>query len=145
MTAMTQRTTQRVTHRLPFAARHHAANTAILVLAFWLAAAALVGTAHVEIDPLSPTGGAVATIGAVFAVAYGYTRLCAPNAGISHALGVGTAWLVMAIAAEMAMSTWLGHGWYALLGTPDRPLLRNVFLFVWIFAPAFFARGEVEE
>jgi hypothetical protein len=117
----------------------------MLVLLFWLVAAALVGTAHLEIDPLSATGGAVLTIGAVFAVAYCYIRFCAPNAGISHALGVGTVWLVLAIAGELAMSAWLGHGWYALLGTPDRPLLRNVFLFVWIFAPAFFAHGEVEE
>ena len=85
------------------------------------------------------------TVGAVFAVAYCYTRFCARNAGISHALGVGTAWLVMAIVAEMTMSAWLGHGWYALLGSPDRPLLRNVSLFVWIFAPALFAHGEVEE
>ncbi len=116
----------------------------MLVLMFWLVAAALVAAAH-ELDPLSAAGGATVTIGAVFAVAYCYIRFCAPNAGISHALGVGTVWLVLAIAGELAMSAWLGHGWYALLGTPDRPLLRNVFLFVWIFAPAFFAHGEVEE
>jgi len=116
----------------------------MLVLLFWLVAAALVAAAH-ELDPWSPLTGAAVTIGAVFAVAYCYIRFCAPNAGISHALGVGTTWLVLAIAGELAISAWLGHGWYALLGTPDRPLLRNVFLFVWIFAPAFFARGEVEE
>lgn len=103
------------------------------------------GTAHLELDPWSATGAAVIAIGAVLAVSCCYTRFCAPNAGIPHALGVGTAWLVLAITAEVAMSRWLGHSWYALLGSPDRPMLRNVFLFVWIFAPAFFAHGEVEE
>jgi len=135
-----------MTRRAPFADfRHRPATTAVLVLLFWLAAAALVGTAHVELDPLSSSGGTVATIGAVFLVAYCYTRVCARNAGTSHALGVGTVWLVLAIATEIAMSSRLGHGWYALLGSPDRPLLRNVFLFVWVFAPAFFARGEIKE
>ena len=134
-----------MTQRASFAgSRHRPAATAVMVLLFWLAAAALVGTVHIELDPLSPSGGAVATIAAVFVVAYCYTRVCARNAGTSHALGVGTAWLVLAIAAEIAMTSRLGHGWYALLGSPQRPLLRNVFLFVWVFAPAFFARGEIE-
>lgn len=134
-----------MTQRVSFAdSRHHPATTAVLIAAFWLAAAALAGTAQVELDPLSTAGGAVATIAAVFLAAYAYTRLCARNAGMSHALGVGTAWLMLAIAGEIAMTTHLRHGWYALLGSPDRPLLRNLFLFVWVFAPAFFARRESE-
>lgn len=43
-------------------------------------------------------------------------------------------WLVLAIVAEMPMSAHLGRDWYGLLGSPDHPLLRNVFLFVWVFA-----------
>ena len=60
-------------------------------------------------------------------------------------MGVGIAWLILAIVAEIAISSRLGHGWYALIGTPDHPLLRNLFLFVWVFAPALFARREAEE
>ena len=111
---------------------------------FWLAAAALVGAAHLEIDPLSIPGGAVLTLAAIFGAAWAYTRFCAPHCGISHALGVGIAWLVLAIVTEMAMTARLGHGWYALLGAPAHPLLRNVILFAWVFAPSFFARGEEE-
>jgi len=125
--------------------RHHPLTTAVLVGLFWLAAAALVATAHVEIDPLSVSGGSVAAIGAVFVCAFCYTRFCAYHAGTTHALGVGIAWLVLAIAAEFAMTTHLGRAWYDLIGTPDRPLLRNVFLFVWVFAPAFFAHREAED
>lgn len=113
-------------------ARHHPVLTAVLAGLFWLAAATLVATTHM----------AAAGIVAVFVCAYGYTSFCARNAGVTHALSVGIVWLVLAIAAEIAMTTHLGHAWYGLLGTPDRPLLRNVFLFVWVFAPAFFARGD---
>lgn len=125
--------------------RHHPLTSAILVGLFWLAAAAVVGTAHEAIDPLSDWGGAAASIAAVFVCAYCYTRFCARCAGITHALGVGITWLVLAIATEIAMTAYLGRSWYDLIGTPDRPLLRNVFLFVWVFAPAFFAHREAEE
>ncbi|HET8773447.1 MAG TPA: hypothetical protein VFP80_06640 [Thermoanaerobaculia bacterium] len=117
----------------------------VQVAVFWIAAAVLVVAGHAELDRLSPAGGAVATIAAIAGAAYAYTRLCARYAGISHALGVGIAWLVLTIIAEVAISTRAGHGWYSLIGTPDRPLLRSVFLFVWVFAPALFARREAAE
>lgn len=136
MAAMTQ-------HASPFAeTRHRLATTAVLVALFWIVAAAAVFTAHTELDPISPWAGAVTTIAVIFLSAYCYTRFCAPRAGISHALGVGIAWLVLGILTEFAMTAHLGHGWYGLLGSPDRPLVRNVFLFVWIFAPVFFAHEE---
>ena len=125
--------------------RRRPLTTAALVGLFWLAAAALVGTAHARIDPLSVAGGSAAAIGAVFVCAYCYTRLCARHAGTTHALSVGIAWLVMSIATEIAITEHLGRGWYELIGTPDRPLLRNVFLFVWVFAPVFFAHREIVE
>ncbi len=103
---------------------------------FWLAAAALVAACHTELDPLSPAGSAVVIIAVIVGAAWAYTHFCARCAGISHALGVGIAWLVLAIVTEM------GCGRYALLGAPDHPLLRNLFLFAWIFAPALFARRE---
>src|SRR5215212_4734694 len=110
----------------------------ILAALFWIAAALLVVTAHLELDPLSPAGGAAATIAAIVVAAYGYTRAVARNGGVTHALGVGIAWLVLSIVAEVTMTTRLGHGWFTLIGSPDRPLLRSVFLFVWIFAPTLF-------
>lgn len=117
-------------------------TTAVLVFLFWLAAAILVATCHVALGRLSPSGCAVAVIVSIVGMAYAYTRFCARCAGISHALGVGIAWLVLAIVTEIAITSRIGHGWYSLIGTPNRPLLRNLFLFVWIFAPALFARRE---
>ena len=60
---------------------------------------------------LQPFAAAVVTIAAIVLGAYCYSRFCTRNTGINHALG-----------------------------SPDRPLLRNVFFFVWIFSPALFAR-----
>jgi hypothetical protein len=106
-------------------------KTCALAAFFWLAAAVIVAAMN-----LASATGVVAAVAAIIAAAYGYTRFCARNGGIDRALGVGIAWLVMAIAVELS----IGRGWYGLLGSPARPLLRNVFLFVWIFAPACFAR-----
>jgi hypothetical protein len=78
------------------------------------------------------------------ATAYAYTRFAAREAGASHALYVGVAWLTLSIAAEVAMAVRTGHGWFTLLGSPDRPLLRHILLFAWIFAPVMFARREDE-
>src|SRR5215212_3837161 len=116
------------------------ATTMLLVLLFWLMAATLVAAAHVEIDRWSALGGAATTIAVLFLTACAYSRLVAPHAGVTHALGVGITWLSLSIVAEIALAQRLGHGWFTLLGSPDRPLLRNIFLFAWVFAPAFFAR-----
>lgn len=123
-------------------ATHHPATTAMLVVLFWSLAAVLVLAAHVEIDSRSPAGAATATIAALVATAYCYTRVAARDAGITHALGVGIAWLVLSIIAEVALAARFGHGWFYLLGSPDRPLVRNLDLFVWVFAPALFARAD---
>ena len=126
-----------------FALRHHnPVTTGALVFAFWLGAALLIVTAHRTIEPLSPAACTVTTIAILITASYGYTRVAAQQAGITHALGVGIAWLVLSIAAEMLLSPEVHHGWFYLLGSPTRPLIRNIDLFLWIFAPALFARGE---
>ena len=126
-----------------FATRqHHPVTTALFVVIFWSVAAALVTSAHLEIEPRSPGAAAVATIGAMLVTAGGYMWLVARHAGVTHALGVGIAWLTLSIVAEIALTTHLGHAWFTLLGSPNRPLLRNIFLFAWIFAPALFARSD---
>ncbi|HEV7923294.1 MAG TPA: hypothetical protein VGR02_21130 [Thermoanaerobaculia bacterium] len=115
--------------------RRHTMATALRVFLFWAAAAGIVVTCRTN---------SVAAIAAIVGAAFVYTHVCAKQAGVAHALGVGIAWLVMAIVAEIVISGWLGRGWYALIGSPERPLLRNVFLFVWVFAPALFAQREAE-
>ena len=130
----------------PFAETHHGfATTAALVVLFWIAAAGAVATAQTRLHPLSPAAATIATIAAIVLASYGYARFCARNAGITHALGVGAAWLVLGITTEVVMAARLAHDWSGVLGSPDRPLLRNVLFFVWIFAPALFARREVED
>jgi hypothetical protein len=126
-------------------AHHHRWTTTwLIVILNWVAAATLVAVAHSRLDRLSTWGGAVAVIASIVGMAYVYMRLCARQADVSHALAVGIAWLVLAISAEVVVTTYLGHGWFALLGSPGQPFLRNVFLFVWIFAPALFARRSSE-
>jgi hypothetical protein len=124
--------------------RRRSVTTAVLVVLFWIAAAILVVAAHVELEPRSPVAAAVATIAAIGVTACAYTWLTAPRGGTSHALGVGIAWLVLSIAAEMYLTHRVGHAWFTLLGSPERPLLRNIYLFVWIFAPALFSRRDEE-
>lgn len=141
MTTLTHSASQRIVafpvRLIPFALRkHHPLTTSTLVFGSWLIAAALVYGAH----GLSPTIAAVATISTILGIAFLYTFFAAREAGVSHALSVGTAWLVMSIAVEMIITTRLGHGWFSLIGNPHQPLLRNVVMFLWIFAPSFFAR-----
>jgi len=134
MTTMTQSISQPV--------RRHALATPAFMALFWIAAAVLVVTARASLDRISPIVSAAVTIAAIVAAAYAYTRLVAPRAGVTHALSVGITWLVLSIVTELTIAARIGHGWFTLIGAPDHPLLRNVYLFVWIFAPALFARGD---
>lgn len=121
---------------------HHPVTTAAFVVLFWLFGGALVILAHAMLDGHSPLAGALAVIGAVFLAASLYTRFVVRQPSLGHCLAVGTAWIVLAIATELAVTASGVNGWHGLLGSPDRPLLRNTFLFVWIFVPALFARRD---
>ncbi|MEO8382682.1 MAG: hypothetical protein ABI779_23695 [Acidobacteriota bacterium] len=123
-------------------ARHHPLTMTFLVVLFWAAAGVLVVTARVELDSLSTTAGVVTAIVAIAVAASCYMRLCARNCGSSHALGVGIVWLGLALVTEITLTTRLGHGWFALLGSPERPVIRDVLLLTWVFAPAMFAHRE---
>jgi len=112
------------------------------VVMFWTMAAGLVSAAHFRLDRVSPVGGAAVEIAVLIGVAFCYMRLIVPSATVDHALLVGIIWLLLTIVAEMLVGGFVHHGWFALLGSPARPILRNVFLFAWIFAPALFARRE---
>ena len=113
----------------------------ITIVLTWIAAAILVATAHARLDAVSAGGSAAAVAAVIVLAAFLYMRLFARDASTSHALAVGIAWLALSVAAEMIATRTLGHGWFALLGTPARPVLRNFFLFVWIFSPVLFARS----
>ncbi|HUR83403.1 MAG TPA: hypothetical protein VM733_21775 [Thermoanaerobaculia bacterium] len=112
--------------------------TASLVLLFWLMAATLVVAARSQIGPQA--FACAAAIGATLLAAFCYTRIAARSCDVSHALGVGIAWLVLSIAAEIALTSRTGHGWFFLLGAPAHPLMRIFDLFAWIYAPSLFAR-----
>ena len=127
----------------PIAAnRRGAITTAAFVALFWAIAAVLVATAHLQLDRVSPLGSAAVEIAVLVGIAFVYMRLVARDATVDHALLVGIVWLLLTIVAELSIASRVHHGWFALLGSPARPVLRNVFLFVWIFAPAMFARRE---
>ncbi|HET7435734.1 MAG TPA: hypothetical protein VFN10_13580 [Thermoanaerobaculia bacterium] len=113
-----------------------------LAFACWIAAALIVAAAHVEESSLTVTGTAAVAMTSIVLFAYVYMRRCAPDADVSHALGVGVAWLLLAVITEIAGAALLRHGCYVLLGSPARPLLRTIFFFVWIFSPAVFARND---
>jgi len=134
MTTMTQPAT-------PHPVSHSLGTTVAGVVAAWLVAAVLLVATHLLIEPRAMHAADVLTVGAVLLVAFAYMRGLAPDAGVSHALGVGIAWLALSIATEILLTTRAGHPWFTLLGSPDRSLLRNVLLFAWIFSPALFARG----
>jgi hypothetical protein len=122
--------------------RRRAVTTAAFVALFWAIAAVLVAGAHLQFDRVSPLGSAAVEIVVLIGVAFGYMRFVARDATVDHALLVGIVWLLLTIVAELSIQGYTHHGWFALLGTPARPMLRNVFLFVWIFAPSLFARRE---
>jgi len=125
--------------------RHHLATTAVLVTAFWVAGSILVIGAERAIEPWSRRGGAAAAVAAIVLTAFAYTRRVASEAGVSHALGVGIAWLALSVFAQVAFDALAVDPWLTLLGSPDRPLLRHALLFAWIFAPAVFARRDARE
>ena len=118
------------------------AGTAASVVLFWIAAAILVAVGHRILGPRWPLASAAGTIGALLLAACLYMRVATRQAEVSHALGVGIAWLALTIVTEIVITTYFGQGWFALLGPPDRPLLRNLLLFEWAFAPALFAQRE---
>jgi hypothetical protein len=100
-------------------------------------------TAHLRLDALTPLGGAVVAVLGIVSAGGLYARVCeCPGSG-KQALIIGAAWLLLTIVAEVGVSLRLGHHWYALLGSPEHPFLRNVTMFFWLFAPAMFVREGV--
>jgi hypothetical protein len=110
-----------------------------MVFVFWALAALLVALVHQKLDAQSPVASVVIEVMAIVAMAAVYIKVMSPEATLDHALLVGTAWVLLAIAAEIVMTANSGRQWFALLGSPAHGGLRCVLLIAWIAAPALFA------
>ena len=122
--------------------KHHLVTTATLVVLFWAIAAVLVTIVHQTINPISPIDAVLAKICVIGFAAFLYIRLTAREATVNHALFVGLMWIALSIAAEITATASSGHGWFALLGSPSEPVLRDILLFVWVGAPTLFVRAR---
>jgi hypothetical protein len=121
--------------------KHGRAFCAALAGASWIAAALLVSLANAELAS-SAVAAVVIEVLAILIMAAAYLRIAAPEATLDHALFVGTAWVLLAIATELIMTAESGHQWFALLGTPANGGLRCVLLIAWLIAPAVFVRNH---
>ena len=137
-----------VTHHDPRSDRpsdrpHYGLTTAASIVLFWFIGATLVLASQRLVGTQSAAAGCIAASVALLVTGAAYMRFFTRDGGVTHALGAGIAWFVFSMAAEITMTARAGHGWFALLGAPAHPLVRNVLMFVWIFAPALFAHREV--
>jgi hypothetical protein len=121
--------------------KHRATVRAALAAACWIAAALCVGFTHSQMVA-SPVAAVVIEVAAILMMAAAYMRIACPEGTLDHALFVGTAWVLLAIAAEVVMTARSGRQWFALLGTPANGGLRCVLLIAWLIAPALFVRSN---
>ena len=120
--------------------KHHAATRTAMSVALWSTAALLVALVHQRMDATLPVASVVMKVGTILVIAAAYSRLAAPEATLDHALFVGTTWVLLGIATEIAITTSSGRQWFALLGSPANGALRCMLLISWIVAPALFVR-----
>ncbi len=120
----------------------NAATRVALVVVFWSVAALLVAVIHQRIDAASPVISVVIKVSAIVLIAALYARLAASEATLNRALFVGTTWVLLGIAAEIAMTVHTGRQWFALIGSPANGGIRCVLLIAWIIAPALFVRSR---
>jgi uncharacterized membrane protein len=121
--------------------RHRRASCAAIAATCWIVAALLVAIANSELAA-SPVAAVVIEVLAILILAGAYMRFAVPEATLDHALFVGTAWVLLAIATELIMTARSGRQWFALLGTPANGGLRCVLLIAWLIAPALFVRNH---
>ena len=116
-----------------------AARGATVVL-FWIAAVLLVLAAHQLLDPVSAAAAVTMKVVVIVATAFVYIRVAARTATLGHALFVGIFWLTLGIVVELVTASMSGHGWFEIIGSPAKPLQRDLMLVAWIAAPTIFAR-----
>ena len=122
--------------------KHRTAIRVALVVVFWIVAALLVAIAHQKIYTASPVVAVAIEAVAIVSTAGVYIRITAPQSTLDHALFVGTVWVLLGIATEIAMTANSGRQWVALLGSPANGGLRCLLLIAWLIAPALFVRSR---
>ena len=120
--------------------RSHATTAVSFTVIFWAIAAIGVAAAHRIIGLASPGASTAVQIVVILAAAAAMTIVGPRGATLDQALFAGVAWALFSIIAEIVASTNLSHPWFALVGSPAHPMLRDLLLVTWIFAPALFAR-----
>lgn len=120
------------------ALRNHATTKVSFVVLFWAIAAIGVAAAHRILG--SPGLCSVVQIAVILGAASAMTTLTWRETTIDRALFAGVAWALFSIIAEIVASTNLSHPWFELLGSPAHPLLRDLLLVTWVFAPSLFVR-----
>jgi hypothetical protein len=121
--------------------RHRRASCAAIAATCWIVAALLVAIANSQLAA-SPVAAVIIEVLAILILAGTYMRIAVPEATLDHALFVGTAWVLLAIATELIMTARSGRQWFALLGSPGHGGLRCVLLIAWLIAPAVFVRSQ---
>lgn len=139
---MTTMTHADLTHATAAATRLHFATRAAVAIALWAAAAVVVVTTHRMFAPVSASADVVAKTLVIFVAGFAYARLASPRTTVNQALIVGASWLFLGVIAEVIVSSATHHPWFQILGSPAKPILRDVVLFAWVAAPAFFARYD---
>jgi hypothetical protein len=83
---------------------------------------------------------AFAKIAIIVFAAFAYMTFGTRRATLNRALFAGAVWLALDIVVELATAAHIHHAWFALLGSPAHPAVRDALLVAWVAAPAFFAR-----
>ncbi len=122
--------------------RRHATVTVAMLFLFWAIAVILVVATDRIVAPISLTMSVSLKVVAIIVTAYAYMRLAARNTSFDSALFGGAAWAILTIITELIATTNAGHGWFALMGSPQHGAQRELLLLAWIAAPALLARNR---
>jgi len=118
--------------------------TIVLATSSWAIAALLVAQCQRFTDEVSPIVCAASKVIAIAAVAFVYARLLR-HVTLDRALATGFAWIALSIVTEVVVASYVGHGWYRLLGSPAHEGPRTLVMIAWVAAPAVFANARDEK
>jgi hypothetical protein len=122
--------------------KQHLATRIAFMAICWAIAAIVVMTVQEHFGTVSAAVCVGLKSAVIIFAAMVYMKLVEPHASLDHAILVGMIWLVLAMFFEIGEASRLGRGWYELLGPPSQPVPRDIVLFVWLAAPALFARAR---
>lgn len=117
--------------------------TIVLATVSWAVAALLVVQCR-GFDDVSPIECVALKLTAIGGVAFLYVKFMR-HVTLDLALVTGIAWIALSIVTEVVAASYLGHGWYGLLGSPAHEAPRAVVMLAWAAAPAAFANARSEK